>query len=37
VTEISLDSAPEHSPTEEWQVTINMWDNTYFSIRCSTI
>lgn len=37
VTEISLDSAPKHSPTEEWQVTINMWDNTYLMIRCSTI
>ena len=37
VTELNLESAPEHSSSEEWQVTINMWDNSYLTVRCSVI
>lgn len=37
VTELYIDEAPEDSKTEEWQVTISMWDTSHLTIRCSSI
>ena len=37
VTELYLDAAPESSGSEEWQVTISIWDTAHLTIRCSTI
>jgi hypothetical protein len=37
LTELWIDAAPETSSSEEWAVTISMWDMTHITIRCSTI
>lgn len=37
LTELWIDAAPETSSSEEWTVTISMWDMTHVTIRCSTI
>ena len=37
VTELYVDEAPESSSSEEWQVTISVWDLAHLTIRCSTV
>lgn len=37
LTELSVDEGPEESDSEEWTVTISLWDQTHFQIRCSEI
>src|SRR5690349_9784400 len=34
LTELWIDSAPETSSSEEWNVTISMWDMTHITLRC---
>jgi hypothetical protein len=36
-TEIYFEEIPSHSSTEEWKVTISLWDTTHLTIRCSAI
>jgi hypothetical protein len=35
VTEFLIDCGPEASGTEEWSVSINMWDASFLRIHCS--
>jgi hypothetical protein len=37
LTELRIDAAPEASSSEEWEVTISMWDMTHLTLRCSAI
>ncbi len=37
LTEISIDGSPEASSTEEWSVTINMYELTFIRLRCAVI
>src|SRR4051794_13142410 len=37
LTELWIDELPESSPTEEWQLTISIFDMTHLSVRCSSI
>jgi hypothetical protein len=37
LTEIWIDATPEASPSEEWGITISMWDLTHIRLRCSVI
>jgi hypothetical protein len=37
LTELWLDAGPEGSPTEEWEVTISIFDLSHIRLRCSTI
>ena len=37
LTEIWIDSTPESSSTEEWSITISMWDMTHIRLRCAVI
>jgi hypothetical protein len=37
LTEMWIDSAPESSSSEEWSITISMWDITHIHIRCAVI
>jgi hypothetical protein len=37
LTELWVDTAPETSESEEWAVTISMWDMTHIVLRCSLI
>lgn len=37
LTEIWIDESPEASSSEEWGVTISMWDMTHMTIKCAVI
>lgn len=37
LTELYVDEVPESSSSEEWQVTISMWDTARLTVRCSVI
>ena len=37
VTEFTIESGPESSATEEWNVVISMWDTSFLRVRCSSI
>lgn len=37
LTEMWIDETPEASSSEEWAVTISMWDMTHIAIRCASI
>ncbi|MEO8735031.1 MAG: hypothetical protein ABI380_00680 [Edaphobacter sp.] len=37
LTEMWIDETPEASSSEEWAVTISMWDMTHISLRCASI
>jgi hypothetical protein len=37
ITELWIDATPEASGSEEWELTISMWDLSHLRIRCSTI
>jgi hypothetical protein len=37
LTELWLDAPPEGSPTEEWNVTISIFDMSHIRLRCSII
>jgi hypothetical protein len=37
LTELWLDAPPEGSPTEEWSVTISIFDLSHIRLRCSVI
>lgn len=37
LTEMWIDLGPEESPTEEWAVTISIFDRTHVRLRCSSI
>jgi hypothetical protein len=37
ITELWIDATPEASGSEEWDVTISMWDLSHLRVRCSTI
>jgi hypothetical protein len=37
LTEISIDGTPEASSSEEWSVTINMYELTHIRLRCAVI
>jgi hypothetical protein len=37
LTEMSIDLTPEQSSSEEWEVTMSMFDMSYLTLRCSLI
>lgn len=37
LTELWIDTTPESSATEEWELTISIFDLTHLRIRCSSI
>jgi hypothetical protein len=37
ITEMWIDAAPEGSPTEEWELTVSVFDLTHLHIRCSSV
>lgn len=37
LTEIWIDSTPEASSSEEWELTISMWDITHIQLRCAVV
>jgi hypothetical protein len=37
LTEMWIDTTPESSSTEEWSITISMWDITHIRLRCAVI
>ncbi|MBA3259837.1 MAG: hypothetical protein H0T68_10295 [Gemmatimonadales bacterium] len=37
LTELWLDAVPENSPTEEWSITISIYDLSHIRLRCSMI
>ena len=37
MTELWIDAGPEESPTEEWAITISIFDLTHIRLRCSSI
>jgi hypothetical protein len=37
LTELWLDASPEDSPTEEWSITISIFDLSHIRLRCSVI
>ena len=37
LTELWVDLAPESSKTEEWEITISIYDMTTLRIRCSSL
>jgi hypothetical protein len=37
LTELSINAAPGNSPSEEWDITISIFDMSHIQIRCSTI
>jgi hypothetical protein len=37
LTELWLDAPPESSPTEEWSITISIYDLAHMRLRCSVI
>ena len=37
MTEVWIETAPEGSSSEEWEVKISMWDQTHVTLRCSTV
>jgi len=37
LTELWLDAAPEASGTEEWEVTLSLWDLAHISVKCTGI
>lgn len=37
LTEIWIEVAPEASRSEEWEVTVSVFDMTHLHVRCSTI
>lgn len=37
VTELWVDTAPEGSATEEWTITISIFDMSHLRIRCTSI
>ena len=37
LTELWIDAKPEESGTEEWEVTMSLWDLAHLKLRCSNI
>lgn len=37
LTELWIDGTPESSDSEEWSLTISMWDMSHIKLRCSRI
>lgn len=37
LTEMWIESTPEASSSEEWSITISMWDLTHIRLRCAMI
>lgn len=37
VTEMWVDSGPESSGSEEWEVMFSMWDLSHIKLRCTSI
>lgn len=37
LTEVWINTPPESSESEEWSITISMWDLTHIHIRCALI
>lgn len=37
LTELWVDAAPETSATEEWEVTISLWDLAHIRLRCMRV
>lgn len=37
LTEMWIDSSPEASSSEEWSITISMYDLTHIRVRCAVI
>lgn len=37
LTELWIDASPEASQSEEWEMTISIFDMTHLHVRCSTV
>ncbi|SRR6266540_3086472 len=37
LTEIMIDKLPQESSTEEWELSMNLWDIAELSVRCQSI
>jgi len=37
LTELWMDAAPETSASEEWEVTISLWDLAHIRLRCMRV
>ena len=37
LTELWIDSGPESSSTEEWEVSFSLWDLAHVNLRCGSI